>query len=365
MRGCRHDSPLLEREIDEIAAAVSRAVDDMPCHGGAKLAAIVLGGGYGRSEGGILRLPDGGERLYNDLDLFVFVDNHMSAGAARIWREELDRLGAALSQEHHVEVEFGPLTRLGDLKKLSATLMYQELRLGWRPVWGDCAAVIAMIRPIPLNRLPKSEGLRLLLNRGAGLLMSQQKLESVHFDREAADFVNRNQNKAAQAVGDAFLIARGGYLQHGPERLNALEHEPDFSETALISYRAALEFKYAPSAEPPPREVLAARQKVVVNELLDEFADFLAHGGGRYDGTFLNRLRDLAKSILFFRFFDIKHLFFTTRLRLSGILIEKLVEKNSDTTYIIKKLDRSYRRLVEKSGSLTTERFIALWQRMN
>ena len=36
-----------------------------------KLSALVLGGGYGRGEGGVFR-HDGIEELYNDLDLFVF-----------------------------------------------------------------------------------------------------------------------------------------------------------------------------------------------------------------------------------------------------------------------------------------------------
>ena len=47
-----------------------------------KLSAVVLGGGYGRGEGGVLR-TEHGDHLYNDLDFFVFADGTSRREALR------------------------------------------------------------------------------------------------------------------------------------------------------------------------------------------------------------------------------------------------------------------------------------------
>ena len=54
----------IAREMSEIKAAAVERV------GAANLTALVLGGGYGRGEGGI-HMVDGEERVYNDYDFFV------------------------------------------------------------------------------------------------------------------------------------------------------------------------------------------------------------------------------------------------------------------------------------------------------
>ena len=70
----------LESLIDRTLAEIASEIDALrlPC-----LQAVVLGGGYGRGEGGVLHTPAGG-RLYNDLDFFVVSRNADPRAAARI-----------------------------------------------------------------------------------------------------------------------------------------------------------------------------------------------------------------------------------------------------------------------------------------
>ena len=49
------------------------------------LAGVVLGGGYGRGEGGVKILPDGSRRLSNDIDFYaVTTENASGAEIAEI-----------------------------------------------------------------------------------------------------------------------------------------------------------------------------------------------------------------------------------------------------------------------------------------
>src|SRR3954452_8083833 len=69
-----------------------------------RLEALVLGGGYGRGEGGVLRTPEG-DRPYNDLEFYVFVRGNRHLNERRFGRA-LHVLGEILTKQAGVDVEF-------------------------------------------------------------------------------------------------------------------------------------------------------------------------------------------------------------------------------------------------------------------
>ena len=233
---------LLERVVPEIAAEA--AASGIP-----ELAGIFLGGGYGRGEGGVFRDGEGRPHLYNDLDFFVF-----TTGAPRRRRREIDRLIEPVARRWTetlgVDVDFGPAKNTGALRRMARTLMYQELLRGYWRVWGECD-LPALIPAIDAKDLPPLEGVRLLLNRGMGLLLAADRAVA---GAEDVDFVLRNLNKAVLGSADALLIGAGRYRYRAPERLAAFETLADESGLAperVAQYARALEFKAWPDARPP------------------------------------------------------------------------------------------------------------------
>ncbi|MFA6168933.1 MAG: glycosyltransferase, partial [Gemmatimonadaceae bacterium] len=77
-----------------------------------KLEAVLLGGGYGRGEGGVLRSP-AGDRPYNDLDFTVAIQGGRRINALR-YQRRLDVFGEILTHQADVEVEF-KITSLAEL----------------------------------------------------------------------------------------------------------------------------------------------------------------------------------------------------------------------------------------------------------
>jgi len=197
---------LLDRTLVELSGEIASL--DLPC-----LHAVVLGGGYGRGEGGVLHTPSGG-KLYNDLDFFVFSQGADSSAAARI-----DRALKEISLRHekvlNIAVDFGPVKNIETLHRVSSTLMFQELLRGWLPVWGQ-AELEKWIPALEPASLPFSEAVRLLLNRGMGLIFAGEYLKN---GRDDPDFIVRNMNKAILGGGDALLIASGCYTWHGRDRV--------------------------------------------------------------------------------------------------------------------------------------------------
>lgn len=238
--------PDVDATLDCVLPEISAEIEELRLP---KLRAVVLGGGYGRGEGGVLHTPEGG-RLYNDLDFFVFSEDAGPHESARIDRE-LKAISARWEKELGVSVDFGPVKELSSLKSVRRTLMFQELRHGWIKIWGD-ADLRDWLDPLDAARLPYSEAVRLLLNRGMGLLLAGEYLKN---GKDDPDFIVRNMNKAYLGGGDAILIAAGEYCWRGPDRVAAFRthvRKENLSCEYASLYEKAFRWKLEPDTAPLP-----------------------------------------------------------------------------------------------------------------
>lgn len=227
-RGYAWKSPAADRIVEEAVRGIGADVEAMAIKG---LAGVVLGGGYGRGEGGVKE--NGG--LSNDLDFFVIAEEGAGDGDAAAMGEALQSLGRKWSGTLGVDVDFTPKAP-ARLRHDRERLMVQELVRGYRDVWGVPGE--RLFAKIPLREareLPWTEAVRLLANRGVGLLLAREPWRG-------ADFVARNIAKCVLGAGDARLIARGGY------RWRAVDREAALGEAR---YGAALAWKFRPKAAPP------------------------------------------------------------------------------------------------------------------
>ena len=196
---------------------------------------VYLGGSYGRGDGGV-RIDRENGILYNDLDFFVFA-RKKSADAENVLRE------IAVKYEHElkVDVDFSRIMSVKDIKNNAKRLMMQELKRGYRLVAGE-DLLEKYLPELPAEKLPYSEACRLLLNRGMGLLLAGEKINSGSSD---TDFIMRNLYKAILGAGDAMLIATDKYRWNSADRLNLIE-KSNMPEIYKALYREALEFKRSP-----------------------------------------------------------------------------------------------------------------------
>lgn len=215
---------------------------------GDNLLALVLGGGYGRGEGAVVR-RDGRERPYNDLDLALVVR------APRLAADPLDAVRAHYEAELGIQVDFSRPLTVRDIRRWPSCLMWQDFLNGHVTLEGP-PDVLSRNAPSRLREpLPAIEATRLLLNRGAGLLWAWRVVREFE-EAPDDDFVRRNYHKCALALGDALLIAYGRFTTRyqGREcRLRWLERERlAVARLDLGSlYQQALAFKFAPDEFPP------------------------------------------------------------------------------------------------------------------
>jgi hypothetical protein len=229
--------------------------------------ALVLMGGYGRGEGGYVML-DGGPAPYNDYDYFVVV-----RGLDRIRRRALAQALAGeakkLERDVGVEVDFA-LLREEALPAAEYSLMNAEMLWGHRVVAGDLDVLGAM-PSMPFPGLPLGEFTRLLLNRGALLLMNQQRLmDASPLSAEEQEVFFKYLFKAVLACGDARLAGNRSYRPSYVEKLERLRSMDWEDKDDLMGlYVQAWENKFHPNYRRYAEENPATWQKKVIGIWLD------------------------------------------------------------------------------------------------
>ncbi|MGN0879979.1 MAG: hypothetical protein ACI4WT_11105 [Oligosphaeraceae bacterium] len=237
---------LLREALRQLAAQLRE-------HAPRGLRAVYLGGGYGRGEGGVRRRPDASVTLYNDLDCFVVADDHLGRAERAALVPRLAELARPLEPQLGIDIDFSPPKGASQLRSVAPTLMFQEFRRGYVTLFGDDALPQTAIPERPAHDLPLSEALRLMLNRGMGLLLAGESLAGRGDHPGHHDFILRNLNKAILGCGDALLIARHAYDWSLHARLERLQHDtPDAPHGLASRYRHAIDFKFAPHDTLPP-----------------------------------------------------------------------------------------------------------------
>lgn len=242
--------PELDRQLQ---SHFDRTMDHFGKLGSKAPEAIVLGGGYGRGEGGIATGEDGEPSFFNDLDYFIFTERPEDpelVQALHSWeRDETEVLG--------IDVE-GKLLPKSDLKQTPGSMMFYDLVAAQTIVSGPkdyFAPYLSLARPETIEGI---EATRLLWNRGSGLLFALNDLG------EGRDFsvVHRNQAKAKLALGDALLTIRGKYRAYVRERHEVLEAEEGIDARIAALHAEGVAFKLRPTAHPSVEQLEAAQAEL-------------------------------------------------------------------------------------------------------
>ena len=271
----------LRAALPEIVAAVRGCA--LPGFAG-----LVLGGGYGRGEGG----ATAAHRLYNDLDLFVFLDAPEAAFPS--FAQRLAPVAAAFTARLGVDVDF-TLRTASRLRRDGRRLMVQELLRGHvalDPADFDLAAWSG-VRPRAAADLPAGEAARLIMNRGMGLEFARRRLAANGGRADA--FVLRNLNKAVLGAGDARLIAEGRYAWRLDAREAALGDDAAYARACAFKRRPTDDAAATSAALPPTDDAAATSAALPCAALPPTWDEAFAAWRAAAAALFARRGRELRR----------------------------------------------------------------------
>lgn len=250
-----HDDPELRRRIQGDLDAITAVVRDGDPH----LKALVLTGGFARGEGTAI---DG--QPQNDYDLVAVRDLGRSRPYTELAQEAADRTG--------LHVDLAPVWQ-GRLPWLPPSIFWYETAARGRVLWGD-AAVLRRVGIRDARNIAPREGVRLLANRAAGLLLY----------RDASPREKRIQAcKALLAALDVHLLARGDYRPTHRERWLAYHERRNSGDrpATVEKHRDALAWAYRFKtwpADAPPRDA-DTLWEAAADAVLDAIPAALRHAG--------------------------------------------------------------------------------------
>jgi hypothetical protein len=230
-----------------------------------KLQLLLLGGGYGRGEGGVMK-QGGADHPYNDLEFYLFVRGNRLLNQRR-YGSAVHCLGEELTKKLGIEVEF-KLASLEEFRAAPVSMFSYDLLQGHKTFFGNENEIAGCDQHLAARRIPLHECARLLMNRCSGLLFAQERLQRREFGPAESDFTRRNIAKAQLALGDTLLAALGQYhwsCRERDKRLQKLESLPGlpvFEQIAAI-HKTGVDFKLHPFQSNEPREILAAEHAAI------------------------------------------------------------------------------------------------------
>ncbi|MEA2012949.1 MAG: hypothetical protein U9O87_07730, partial [Verrucomicrobiota bacterium] len=214
------------------------------------ITALILGGGYGRGEGGVIS-HDGKMQLYNDYDFFVITEN-VSMQRRNELNRELYEISEGLTEKIGIDVDFGPAVNKSRIPKTTFTMMWYELKNGHYVIYGN-KNLLKDIPDYDGKNMPISEAASLLLNRGVGLMLARNKLAK-NPQKNELEFAERNIYKALMACGDSFLISEKKFIYSYQKRQALLN---DCKQEGIIAkynfkkhYSDSIDYKLRPPYQP-------------------------------------------------------------------------------------------------------------------
>jgi hypothetical protein len=259
-------SDALESRLAGVCREVSGAVRGVvPA---SALEALVLGGGYGRGQGGVLKAA-AEDRPYNDLEFYVFIRGNVFLNERR-YRGVLEKLGKSLSHDAGLHIEF-KIYSAKKLRRSRISMFTYDLATGHRIIFGNEGIFEGCEHHLAAGEIPPHEATRLLFNRCSGLLLAGEHLRHPSLTIEEADFIGRNLAKAQLAFGDAVLTIFGQYhwnclKRHARLDQLAVSESPSWISAVRQLHARGVEFKLHPPPATLPIEELQ-KQHIVITSL--------------------------------------------------------------------------------------------------
>lgn len=245
----------LERRLGEICESLrDRLISKLS---GKKIELLLLGGGYGRGEGGVYRTWEG-DKPYNDLEFYLFLPGSNLVNQ-RMYGGLVHQVAEMATENAGIEVEVKVLS-LRKLAESGPSMFYYDLLCGHKVVHGAKELLQGCEHHKVAESIPLYEATRLLMNRASGLLYAKERLAREEFSFEEADFVHRNICKAKLAFGDVILAARKQYhwsCRERHDRLLALDFPRELDQEQFLAMHAeGVEFKLHPISSIATRDEL-------------------------------------------------------------------------------------------------------------
>ncbi len=230
----------LEKRITEIVKEVVFIIESQIYP--KQYRALIILGGYGRGEGGVVTI-NGKEYPHNNLDFLLITKNLRNKKQNELKKKIYSKF-APLNRKIKTQIDIG-LVNESSLKHTTNRIIWYDMRFGHKTILGDKNFVHSLKR-FRLQTIPKWDARNLLVNRGTLIIINEFLLKKKNPDSNILKLIIKHINKAIIGYGDALLFFLNDYNWSYVEKKKRMQNRNDVSEDFKKIYDNAMEFRFKP-----------------------------------------------------------------------------------------------------------------------
>lgn len=250
------------READEKILSDLSVIEKVLLGNLTDVSALILVGGFGRGEGGVVFENDVPMPI-NDYDIVIVSQNKCGLRLKKLSKEIANETGVRLIDLIQVNN--------ADVPTLPYTMFNYDMKSGGYLFWGD-EDILRKIPDYDPSGMPLIEGRILLFNRMICLLESySEEFMEREPDEDEKFFLTNQSSKAILACCDSLLISKGLYHHSYIERCKRFSETFKDREKVVALVKQATDFKLKPKAmtDFDAAEYWFDAREVFVNVLLE------------------------------------------------------------------------------------------------
>ena len=205
-------------------------------------AALILIGGYGRGEGGVV-VKDGTYRPHNNLDLLYIYNETIDKKVL----QEIDKRLQNISKKYDIGIDLSAMSRK-KLLSLKGLVISYDMRYGHRTLLGD-SSFIRDNREFSIYNINPADIRQLLVNRGTLMLINALLLQKENLAEKEKKLIIKHNNKAIIGYGDALLFFHNQYHWSYARKLSNMNNLFDIDDHIKELYSGAIAFRFKPDYE--------------------------------------------------------------------------------------------------------------------
>jgi hypothetical protein len=223
-------------------------------------AALIIIGGYGRGEGGIV-IQDGTYRPHNNLDLLYIYNNAVDENKVTLANTKLQEV----SNKYDFGIDMSAINKQ-KLMNLDGLVIGYDMRHGHKVLLGD-SAFLKEHKAFSLYSIDPVDIRQLLVNRGTLLLINRLLLKKETLSLNEKKLIIKHSIKAIIGYGDALLFFNNTYHWSYAQKQSNMAEAKNIDSDIKDLYSEALLFRFMPDYDTYLKKDLKAWNESLIKTL--------------------------------------------------------------------------------------------------
>lgn len=223
-------------------------------------AALILIGGYGRGEGGVVQ-ENGTYHPHNNLDLLYIYNGKINAHLI----EQANKKLQEISKEYGIGIDMSAINKQ-KLMRLDGLVVSYDMRYGHRTLLGD-SKFLKDHKAFSLYNIDPADMRQLLVNRGTLLLINRVLLNKPSLTKDEKKLIIKHAIKAIIGYGDALLYFNDSYHWSYMQKQSNMSESNNIDKSIKDLYSEAIIFRFMPDYDTYMRKDLKAWNDELIKTL--------------------------------------------------------------------------------------------------